>query len=207
MDYDWLDPKPGPERIEEAIKRRVIFAFTFLFVIALAGPTQAEPYPYTLIDPATFGGPQSFLNIPAIPLTKDGTLVGTADTTIPDGDYPNFNPFMVGFPDAHVVHVFAWRNGQLTDLAALPGNNSSAVFEVNGSGVGVGMSETSVTDPYTGWPSHNATQRRTRLARSSGLARNRSPRGTRTAATRQRVAHTATAFPKRRHGDLWSSSV
>src|SRR5262249_1593112 len=51
---------------------------------------------------------------------------------------------------------FEWRNGQLTNLGALPGNNSSAVFEVNGSGVGVGMSETATIDPNTGWPADNA---------------------------------------------------
>jgi len=44
----------------------------------------------------------------------------------------------------------------MTDLGALPGNNSSGVFDVNGNGTGVGMSETATTDPYTGWPSDNA---------------------------------------------------
>jgi probable HAF family extracellular repeat protein len=123
--------------------------------LATTGSAQARTqYPYTLVDPGTFGGPQSFLNVPGIPLTKDGMLLGTADTAVPDTD--STNPFIVGFPDAHVVHAFSWRNGQLTDLGALPGDNSSAVFDVNGNGVGVGMSETPVTDPYTGWPSDNA---------------------------------------------------
>jgi probable HAF family extracellular repeat protein len=116
----------------------------------------ATHYSYTLVDPGTFGGPQSFLNLPAVPLTKDGILLGTADTTVPDDDYPNFNPFMVGFPDPFLAQAFEWRDGQLINLGALPGNNSSAVFEVNGSGVGVGMSETATTDPYTGWPADNA---------------------------------------------------
>src|SRR5215475_13012053 len=52
----------------------------------------ASRYPYTLVDPGTFGGPQNFLNLPAVPLTPNGALLGTADTTIPDADYPNFNP-------------------------------------------------------------------------------------------------------------------
>jgi probable HAF family extracellular repeat protein len=122
----------------------------------LDGQVSAASYPYRLVDPGTFGGPQSFLNLPAVPLTAQGGLLGTADTAIPDADYPNFNPFMVGFPDPYLVHSFEWRDGHLTDLGALPGNNSSAVFEVNGSGTGVGMSETPVTDPYTGWPADNA---------------------------------------------------
>ena len=116
----------------------------------------AAVYPYRLVDPGTFGGPQSFLNLPAVPLTPRGMLLGTADTAIPDADYPNFNPFMVGFADRYLVHAFEWQNGQLRDLEALPGNNSSAVFEVNGSGAGVGMSETAITDPYTGWPADHA---------------------------------------------------
>lgn len=98
------------------------------------------------------GGPQSFLNVPAIPITADGTLLGTADTAIPDEDYPNFNPVLIGFPDPYVAHAFAWREGQLRDLGALPGNNSSSVFEVNGNGVGVGASETTTNDPFTGFP-------------------------------------------------------
>src|SRR5215469_11266107 len=122
----------------------------------LDGQASAASYPYRLVDPGTFGGPQSFLNLPAVPLTAQGGLLGTADTAIPDADYPNFNPFMVGFPDPYLVHSFEWKDGHLTDLGALPGNNSSAVFEVNGNGIGVGMSETATTDPYTGWPSDNA---------------------------------------------------
>jgi probable HAF family extracellular repeat protein len=138
-------------------------AAILLAAVAAAAPARAAAhhpsawqYPYRLVDPGTFGGPQSFLDMPAVPLTSHGGLLGTADTTIPDADYPNFNPFMVGFPDPHLVHAFAWADGQLRDLGALPGNNSSAVFEVNGNGTGVGMSETAVTDPYTGWPADNA---------------------------------------------------
>jgi hypothetical protein len=53
--------------------------------VAQAG---AATYPYRLVDPGTFGGPQSFLNLPAVPLTRQGGLLGTADTAIPDADYP-----------------------------------------------------------------------------------------------------------------------
>jgi hypothetical protein len=67
---------------------------------------RAVAYPYRLVDPGTFGGPQSFANQPAVPLTRQGGLLGTADTVIPDADYPNFNPFMVGFPDRYLVHAF-----------------------------------------------------------------------------------------------------
>jgi probable HAF family extracellular repeat protein len=132
-------------------------AATLLAAAAVAAPARAAShYPYRLVDPGTLGGPQSFLNLPAVPLTSRGALLGTADTTTRDADYPKCNPFMVGFPDRVLTHAFEWQGGRLRDLGALPGNNSSAVFEVNGSGVGVGMSETAITDPHTGWPADHA---------------------------------------------------
>ena len=132
-------------------------AATLLAAAAVAAPARAAShYPYRLVGPGTFGGPQSFLNLPAVPLTSSGALLGTADTTTRDADYPKCNPFMVGFPDRYLTHAFEWHGGRLRDLGALPGNNSSAVFEVNGSGVGVGMSETAITDPHTDWPADHA---------------------------------------------------
>jgi probable HAF family extracellular repeat protein len=137
----------------------VISLVTAALLLALtATPAAAAPAPaYALIDVGTFGGPQAFLNLPGYPITNQGTVLGTADTTIADDDFPNFNPFMVGFPNPTLVHAFAWQRGQLEDLGALPGNNSSAVFQVNGGGIGAGMSETPITDPYTGWPADHAT--------------------------------------------------
>src|SRR6516165_2227830 len=133
-------------------------AATLLAGAAAAVPAQAaaSQHPYRLVNPGTFGGPQSYLDLPAVPLTSNGALLGSAETATHDADYPKCNPFMVGFPDRYLTHAFAWSGGRLHDLGALPGNNSSAVFEVNGSGVGVGMSETAITDPYTGWPADHA---------------------------------------------------
>jgi hypothetical protein len=133
-----------------------LIAGVLVLASAWAAQAKGRAYPYTLIDPGTFGGPQSFLNFPAVPLTANGTLLGTADTTIPHEDYPNFNPFMIGFADPWVAYAFEWRAGHLQDLGALPGNNSSSVFEVNGAGVGVGASETASYDPHTGWPADHA---------------------------------------------------
>src|SRR5262249_34861909 len=128
-------------------------AATLLAAAAAAAPARAASHhPYRLVNPGTFGGPQSFLNLPAVPPTSRGAVLGSAETATRDAAYPKCNPFMVGFPDRYLVHAFAWHNGRLHDLGALPGNNSSAVFEVNGSGVGAGMSETAITDPHTGWP-------------------------------------------------------
>ena len=116
-------------------------------VAASARPIAAPQY--ELIDVGTFGGPQAFLNAPAELITRSGAALGSADTTIPDADYPNFNPFVVGIPDPTLAHAFSWHDGRLHDLGALPGNNSSAVFEVNTDGVGAGLSELETYDPFT----------------------------------------------------------
>jgi probable HAF family extracellular repeat protein len=149
----------GQHPLVEAVVLCVGVVVAAALLLPAAGTAQADKAAanaFAIVDPGTFGGPQSFLDLPAVPLTKEGALLGQAETTIADADYPNFNPFMVGFPDPVLLHAFEWQKGQLTDLGALPGNNSSAVFEVNGNGVGVGMSETGTIDPYTGWPADNA---------------------------------------------------
>ena len=52
-----------------------------LLVLAAAGPAHARsPHHYTLVEPGTFGGPSSFLDLPAVPVTNQGTLLGAADT-------------------------------------------------------------------------------------------------------------------------------
>jgi len=145
------------KRLAALIAAAMLPAGVMLPALAFAVPAHADgQHPYTLIDPGTFGGPQSFLNLPAVPLAGPGGLLGTADTTIHDARYPNFNPFIVGFADPYLVHAFSWKDGHLRDLGALPGNNSSAVFEVNSGGTGAGMSGTAATDPNTGWPADNA---------------------------------------------------
>jgi len=126
-------------------------------VFASAAPVFASAAPaYALTDVGTFGGPQAALDLPGYPITPQGAVVGTADTTVADRDYPNFNPFIVGYPDPFLTRAFQWQDGKLTDLGALPGNNSSAVFQINGSGAGAGMSETGALDPNTGYPAENA---------------------------------------------------
>jgi probable HAF family extracellular repeat protein len=121
-----------------------------LFALAAAGPAHARAhYPYTLVEPGTFGGPSSFLDLPAVPVTDQGTLLGAADTATTDGDFPNCPP-PGGCYDAYVQHALEWRDGQLTDLGALPGENTSAIYELNGQGIGAGFSENGLVDPFTG---------------------------------------------------------
>jgi probable HAF family extracellular repeat protein len=125
----------------------VAIAATMLLALpAVAGAVPSAAPSLTLIDPGTFGGPQSFLDLPAIPIAKDGTLLGQADMSVLDSDFQLFTD------DPYVLHALAYRKGQLVDLGALPGENSSAVFEMNGSSVGAGVSENGLIDPLTGIP-------------------------------------------------------
>lgn len=123
--------------------------------VAGASATQSSHSPrYELIDVGTFGGAHAELNGPAANITARGAILGSADTPVPDRSYPSNNPFL--FPDAQIMHAFAWYAGRLHDLGALPGNNSSAVFEINRRGVGIGFSETGRRDRRNGYPAAHA---------------------------------------------------
>jgi len=120
-----------------------------------AHPTGVSAAPhYALIDVGTFGGPHAELDLPGVPITSQGAVIGTADTTTHDADSSSNG--LLGAADPFVSHAFSWRDGHLTDLGALPGNNSSAVFEINRSGVGAGWSETGAMDPLLPLPASHA---------------------------------------------------
>jgi probable HAF family extracellular repeat protein len=122
---------------------RALIAVVLTFAFGFAAQAQAEPYPYTLIDPGTFGGPSSFLDEPGIPLTGDGTLLGSADTATVDSGY--LPPCGSGFCDGFQQHAFAWRDGTLTDLGVLPGTTGSSIDQINGHGFGAGVAETALS--------------------------------------------------------------
>lgn len=135
----------------------VSIAIVALLGASGAAPAGAKPSAYRLTDIGTLGGPQAFINLPGEPITARGAVLATADTTTPDEDFPNFNPFVVGFPNPTIARAASFEDGHLDDLGALAGNNSSAVFQVNAGGTGAGMSETAEIDPFTGWPVEHAT--------------------------------------------------
>src|SRR5690348_13460694 len=81
---------------------------------------------YKLIDLGTFGGPQSWVwawdEFPDS-MSDRGGVMGGADTSAANPNYPNFNPFMglpnVGYPlssDPFIQHAFKSRDGALIDL-------------------------------------------------------------------------------------------
>jgi probable HAF family extracellular repeat protein len=109
-----------------------------------ASPQHAH---YKLIDLGTFGGPQSYVNIPdnyASVLNDQGGLAGWADTSTPD-PYPAFC-FNEEQP-CYVSHAFQWQNGAISDLNALPGGGSSAASWISADGLIAGYSENGETDP------------------------------------------------------------
>jgi probable HAF family extracellular repeat protein len=136
-------------------RRRIVLGPLGVVVLCVLSPPVAigsTAFPYTLTDVGTFGGPNAALDGPAVQITSRGAVLGTADTTIPDSDYPNDGPFG---SEPQLTHAFSYQDGALTDLGALPGNNGSGVFEVNARGVGAGSSETTSLDPLTGAPAQH----------------------------------------------------
>src|SRR4051794_10180237 len=132
-----------PKALEEAMKQMGTAAVALIaLVTASAASTSAAAYAaplgsgsrsgphYKLIDLGTFGGPNS-AETQEFPYINDrGTVVGFADTAVPDDTDEGF-----GF------HAFRWRNGVMTDLGTLPGGVNSVANVVNNNDVAVGYSE------------------------------------------------------------------
>jgi len=108
---------------------------------------QQEHTRYKLVDLGTFGGPQSYFNLPGQELTAEGIVAGYADTSTPD-PFPTacFNP------DCFVSRAFQWENGVLTDLGALTAGWSSSPVWISDTGLIAGVSQNAVIDPLIGIP-------------------------------------------------------
>jgi probable HAF family extracellular repeat protein len=109
-----------------------------------------HPPQYKLIDMGTFGGPGSFGQDPSLPkpLNNRGILVGGAETTAADPNFPN----VCLFCGSNIFHALQYRDGVRTDLGALPGANSSLANWVSDSGIVAGWSENGAIDPLLGLP-------------------------------------------------------
>jgi probable HAF family extracellular repeat protein len=101
---------------------------------------------YKLVDLGTFGGPQSYVNVPPssyAPVANNrGDVTGWADTSTSD-PYPNFCFNL----DCFTSPAFMWHAGQLTDLGVLPGGASSASSWISPNGLVAGGSENGQIDP------------------------------------------------------------
>jgi probable HAF family extracellular repeat protein len=121
----------------------------------LAQQDSKNHHQYKLIDLGTFGGPQSYVNIPNgyTPVLNDrGTVTGWADTSTPD-PYPNF----CFNEDCFVSHAFQSRNGVTSDLGVLHGGRSSQANWISANGLIAGISQNGKTDPlFAGFPEFRA---------------------------------------------------
>jgi uncharacterized membrane protein len=116
------------------------------------GVAAAKHHHYKLIDIGTFGGPNSSVNENAEVISKHETVVGGADTSTPDPNFPSICLFCGSSPNPFITHAFQWQDGAQTDLGALPGITSSFAQWTSKSGLSVGYSENGSIDPLLGIP-------------------------------------------------------
>ena len=126
--------------------------------VGLSGQKQDDKpkhHHYKLIVIGTFGGPNSFpFSEDAVALTNRGVAVGQADTSIPDPNFANFNPYVGQNP--FLQHAFRFESGELVDLGTLPGPNTSNAGWITEGGMVSGLSTRSAINPLTGWPEEAA---------------------------------------------------
>lgn len=117
--------------------------------VSLAAQDRTQPqhqyHHYQIVDPGTFGGPQSWQFYPGVGrpglLNNQGTLVGSADTLAVDS-YCWWSP-----ADCYATDAFQWRNGETTDLGVLPGGIGSQVNWISANGLMAGISDNGQPDP------------------------------------------------------------
>jgi probable HAF family extracellular repeat protein len=129
-------------------------------VVALTSPRQLaaqdnKHHHYKLIDLGTLGGPHSYGSVNGDGfrlLNNSGVVAAFADTALPDPNAPNhcFDP------DCFLAHAFRWKDGVLTDLGALPGNNNSAAGSINARGWITGQAQNGLFDPILNGPGVHA---------------------------------------------------
>ena len=104
---------------------------------------------YRLIDLGTLGGPHSYgsVNGDGFSLLNDsGVVASYADL----GADPNSSFFRYD-PDYFQAHASQWKHGVITDLGALPGDNSAA-GSINVGDWATGQSQSAAIDPVLGIP-------------------------------------------------------
>lgn len=112
------------------------------------------PPHYRFVDLGTLGGPQSSMQDLAVVLNNRGIVVGLADTSDADPNYPNFNPLLG--QDPFIQYATAWQNGKAHNLGTLPGGSSSFAAWITDNGWIGGIAENGSIDPFTGWPATDA---------------------------------------------------
>lgn len=102
---------------------------------------------YKVIDPGTFGGPDSHQILGAHILNNNGMFTGYADTPDPDP----YAPDECWDGDCLVAHVSLWKNGELSDLGALDAGPNSESNWLSENGLIAGDSQNGLLDPLVGF--------------------------------------------------------
>ena len=135
-------------------KRLAPIILTLLAALALPFVSSAQDnkhHHYKLIDLGTLGGPHSYGSVNGNGfslLNNSGVVASSADTALPD---PNASFFCFN-PDCFQTHAAQWKDGEIIDLGALPGNNNSAAGSINARGWATGQSQSALIDPVLGIP-------------------------------------------------------
>jgi probable HAF family extracellular repeat protein len=138
-----------------------------IFLLGVANPVRTaaqeqqehtnEHRHYRLIDLGTLGGPHSYGSVNGDGfslLNNSGVVASSADLATPD---PNAaTPIGCYVPDCFQAHAAKWKDGEITDLGALPVDNNSAAGSINERGWATGQSQSSVLDPLLGFPEFHA---------------------------------------------------
>jgi probable HAF family extracellular repeat protein len=118
-----------------------------LVVLAFVGSLPAQTLRYKLIDLGTLGGPNSTEGPQAPIVTDTGSVIGVADTSIPD-------PLCSS--DCFISHAFRWKKGTLSDLGTIAGGSRSDAIWGNRLGQVIGTSENGLINPLVGVPENRA---------------------------------------------------
>jgi probable HAF family extracellular repeat protein len=135
---------------------RFLLAAAFVLTTTLnCGVAQSKPpdeYPrFEAIDLGTFGGPNASISAFAQIISERGTVTSAADTSTITSCTSTLN-----YPgDCNALHAFSWRDGTLTDLGTLGGDDSYG-FWINEQDDIAGVAENGVIDPVTGHPNQHA---------------------------------------------------
>ena len=100
---------------------------------------------YQIVDPGTFGGPQSWTFSPewsrAGFLNNQGTFAASADTSAVD-------PYCFwSLVDCNVTDGFQWQDGETSNLGVLPGGIGSQVNWISANGLMAGIADNGQPDP------------------------------------------------------------
>jgi hypothetical protein len=114
---------------------------------------EPKHHKYEFIDLGTFGGPDSAIPFIQHVLTKRGTVVGVAETDVPDPFAPN----CVGFsPNCRIAKGFKWGNEEMIELGGLYEDGTTEAQAINNEGTVVGEARTGLIDPNSGLPQMKA---------------------------------------------------